>query len=393
MNRIVETTETEASLPTLPSIHDAKPLEEGGPTARKGFNYQDEIAVSLLLDMLESEEISCVQCETNDDVILVWGSGEHAIVEHVQVKSNTSNSTWTAANLTYKKNGKAGTSIYETSLSRDSFKEVSRFRIVTLRHVDSDLTPLTFERGKPGREPDHPKIKSLVARLEERCPDAESVKKNGAQYWVDNCHWDVRESEAALARHNLLRIIQLSVKAGFPLLPESAGVVLVELRKRVKVAGDAKWEPDRDLKIIPRKDLLDWWDGRLVEITDGATVVSGGKLIDKMTEAEVSQPVIRLAVEMRRLYAAEARAPRYMEPNAVEAMQWRVKSKIASLQSKHDAGELDDLNDAQFHDLCLSSVDGLSNSLVSGIDETAFLKGCMYDIADRCLLRFKREKA
>ncbi len=269
----------------------------------------------------------------------------------------------------------------------------SRFRIVTLRHVDADLTPLTFERGKPGREPDHPKIQSLVARLEERCPGAASVKKNGAQYWVDNCHWDVRESEAALARDNLLRIIKLSVKAGFPLLPESAEVVLTDLRKRVKAAGDAKWEPDRDLKIIPRNELLKWWNDRLIEITDGATVVSGGKLTDKMIEAKVSQPVIRLAAEMRRHYAAEARAPRYMEPDAVETMQWRVKSKIASLQSKHDAGEFDDLNDAQFHDLCLSSVDGLSNSLVSGVDETAFLKGCMYDIADRCLLRFKREKS
>jgi hypothetical protein len=36
----------------LPSIDDVKPDEEGGSTARKGFNYQDEIAVAFLITML-----------------------------------------------------------------------------------------------------------------------------------------------------------------------------------------------------------------------------------------------------------------------------------------------------------------------------------------------------
>ena len=40
-----------------PSVDDAKPIEEGGPDARKGFNYQDEIAVSFLLDMMEDQSI------------------------------------------------------------------------------------------------------------------------------------------------------------------------------------------------------------------------------------------------------------------------------------------------------------------------------------------------
>ena len=41
--------------PSWPSVDDAKPIEEGGPVARKGFNYQDEIAVSFLLDMMEDQ--------------------------------------------------------------------------------------------------------------------------------------------------------------------------------------------------------------------------------------------------------------------------------------------------------------------------------------------------
>lgn len=208
--------ETIEPLPPFPSIHNTKPMEEGGSTARTGFNYQDEIAVSLLLDMLGSAEIKCVQCETHDDAVLIWDAGEdEEIVEHVQVKSNESSNTWTMSSLTHRPKGKIGTSIYETSLSRDVFKEVSRFRIVTLRHVADELRPLTFERGKPGRESDDPKVNAMVAKLEARCPGASSTKKNGAQYWVNNCHWDVRESETALQRHNLLRIIRFSVGTGF----------------------------------------------------------------------------------------------------------------------------------------------------------------------------------
>ena len=47
----------EEKAPVWPSVDDAKPMEEGGPIARKGFNYQDEIAVSFLLDMMTDQSI------------------------------------------------------------------------------------------------------------------------------------------------------------------------------------------------------------------------------------------------------------------------------------------------------------------------------------------------
>ena len=50
-----------------PSIDHAKPSEEGGPIARTGFNYQDEVAVSFLIDMLSDSEILKIHLETHDD--------------------------------------------------------------------------------------------------------------------------------------------------------------------------------------------------------------------------------------------------------------------------------------------------------------------------------------
>jgi hypothetical protein len=63
---------TEKAPVSWPSVDHAKPTEEGGPTARTGFNYQDEIAVGFLVDMLETPALIKVHCETHDDILLVW---------------------------------------------------------------------------------------------------------------------------------------------------------------------------------------------------------------------------------------------------------------------------------------------------------------------------------
>lgn len=379
--------------PDYPSVYDLKPSDEGGPVARSGFNYQDEVAVSLVLDMLESANVMCVQCETQDDVVVVTEAAGFDIVEHVQVKADDSFAQWTVAALTARSQGKVGTSIFETSLSRDRIKELSRFRIVTQRAVSKDLRCLTYPLGKPGREPDHADTKRLVESLESRCDIATSAKGNGAAYWIDNCLWDVRESQISLAKDNLLRILRLSAASGFPLLPEQGEVVLRDLKLMVKEAGEAKWEPDKERKILRRGAVEIWWCERLASIVDGAATVSGGKLRQKMAEVGLSQSTIQLAADMRRMYSALARSNSYMEPVESESLQWALKSEIATLQSGRDAGEFDSLTGAQFHDLCVKKADSLAQSVGElGGRRAAFVKGCLYDIADRCLLRFAAGK-
>jgi hypothetical protein len=57
--------------PPWPSVDHIKPSNEGGPNARIGFNYQDEVAVSFLIEMLNDPEIIKVHLETHDDLVLV----------------------------------------------------------------------------------------------------------------------------------------------------------------------------------------------------------------------------------------------------------------------------------------------------------------------------------
>jgi Cap4 dsDNA endonuclease len=319
------------------------------------------------------------------------GAGKR-VAEFVQVKASKLNSLWSVASLCAGKNGKPGTSIFEISLARDKHFEEARFRLVTLRPVVSGLEMLTLPRGAPGRERDGERFKKLESELNKRFPELKSQKGNGTAYWLENCFWDYRESEAAVQNENLVRLIRLSCKEGQPLLIEFAEATLEELRARAKEAGQARWEPDRHKKIIAREALHEWWERRIRATAEGAATPSGGNLREKMIEAGLSSDIVELAVEMRRDYAVSARTSRYMESGEAELLQSRVKSEVMSLRARLIAGKLDiDIDGAGFHALCLDRMDAVNAERPKGSeDRSAFLKGCMYDIADRCLLRFTR---
>lgn len=375
-----------------PSIDHAKPDEEGGPIARTGFNYQDEIAVGFLIEMLETAVLLKVHCETHDDVVLVRQSeaSEKRAAEYVQVKASEQDKLWSVADLCQRKKGKAGTSIFEISLGRDKHDEASTFRVVTLRPVVSALEPLTHAFTAPSRALGSNGMKAICTELETRFPGIISPKGNGASFWLVNCSWDQRHSEEAVRKDNLVRLVRLGGKEGRPLLIEPAEVLLDELRAMAKAAGDAKWDPDCDKKIITREVLRAWWEERTYELIEGAAARSGGKLAAKMMDAELPDELIGLAVEMRRGYAAESRASRYLEPHDAERLQRRVQSEVVSLRARFVAGQLD-LDGPGFHALCLDHMDALNAERgPTTVDRSAFLKGCMYDIADRCLLRFAR---
>src|SRR3569623_836591 len=106
-----------------------------------------------------------------------------------------------------------------------------------------------------------------------------------------------------------------------------------------------------------------------------------------MADARLPDELINLALEMRRDYAAEVRTPRYMEGDRIADLQARVKSEALSLRASLVAGELD-LSGAEFHSLCLARMSEIGTSTEEQVDVSGFVKGCLYDIAERCLMRF-----
>jgi hypothetical protein len=369
-----------------PSIGDHHPHEEGGPTARAGLSYQDEVVVGIFLDMIEDASIQKVHCETHDDIVVIRLVDAADIVEYVQVKSNEPDALWSVANLC----SKGVDSVCAKSLARDEHKEMSRFRVVTLREVNSELKLLTYPCYGPGRETTCDAFLTVSESIKSKLPDLKSPKNNDIDYWLEHCRWDVRHDQHTIRQGNIYRVLKIAASIGVFILPEQGETIENELRSWAYDAGRAFWIPDKARKIISRAELLSWWTAKLDAVANGP-IVSGLKLSEKMDEASLSEDQIKMALELRRDYAQMVRTPQYMSESDVQILQRRVKSELATLRAGQMAGEVP-ADGAVFHSLCLQKMDALNQDVnESSGDQSAFLKGCMYDIADRCLHRFARQ--
>lgn len=379
----------------LLSVEDAKPADNGGEIARKGFNYQDEIAANFLILMLEDPKLIRVQCETHDDIVLVFSDEglKGLTAEYVQVKGGEADKLWSIADICQRKANRENTSIFEKSILHDEHREESLFRLVTLRPVVSELKCLTYERDSDGRSSSASELQILHGELNLKFPNKQSKKQNGIDYWIKRCLWQVRHTEEAVRNDNILRLLRLGKKEIRPVLPEHADALLDGLRRMAKNAGDAERAIDKTKKVVTRGDLRTWWEQRTSDLIHG-TVSAGGKLQGKMDDALIPDDVTKLAIDMRRDYAARVRTSSYMEDDWVDerkVLQGIVKSAMISLRAEYTAGNLE-IDGQEFHSRCLAKLDAISASMPDGMaDRLSFMKGCMYDIADRCMLKFTRQ--
>lgn len=371
----------------LLSVDDACPDEAGGPIARSGFNYQDEVGVLFLLQMLEDPLLLRIHCETHDDLVLVWDVGENRTAEYVQVKGSEPGKLWSVADLC--KKDSPGGSIYSKSLSKDCHKEQSQFRIVTLQGTNEELKPLSFPRSSIGRQMKAAELTSLSDDIDTRSSKHKSKKKNGAAFWLEACVWDVRHDQDDIAADNLKNVIRIAHAEKRLISYEQAEDILNDLRKIAKDAGAAKYVPDKDKKVISRAFLREWWDKRLISILDGSQP-AGGKLRAKLKDAGATDDLIQSAVEQRLRYATLSRTSKYMNDDAAGDLQSSVRAAMLAARLEYLTQE-PAVAPLEFLSICLKEAKTIAESHpcdISGRRE--FANGCVFDIADRCLLRFTR---
>jgi hypothetical protein len=244
---------------TMPSIFTLPPLEEGGPIARGGFDYQDHVAATICLEMLRDASIRAVWCETHDDLLADRHVDGQAIVEFIQVKGEVLNQLWSVARLCEreKREGatRQGTSIIEKQLAHDRGDELSHFRLVTLREPNEELSLL--RRLHAQRDP--AELRRLAAELVKRLGNFQSPKQNGLGYWVQNLRWDSMGSLEAVENINLtaledflLREVKVSL-----LLPQKCKLYsdLLEVVRRMSAA---RWGDGHEKKRIKRDELKQW---------------------------------------------------------------------------------------------------------------------------------------
>jgi hypothetical protein len=243
----------------MASIFDMQPLEEGGPIARGGFTYQDHVAAAYCLEMFRKGSMLAVWCETQDDILLEKTVNGQRITELIQVKSDALDQLWSIVKLcereTRKKIKVVGSSIVEKQLAKDRGDETSHFRLVTLLDINAELSILK----KASEQRDQVELGALIAKFKQRLGSYASPKGNGADYWIRNMQWDVRESAQALENSNLLALEQyLTDELGLPLLLHHKRELYGSLVDVVRRLAGGRWADGPKQKRITREELLQW---------------------------------------------------------------------------------------------------------------------------------------
>ncbi|MEQ1672099.1 MAG: dsDNA nuclease domain-containing protein, partial [Hyphomicrobium sp.] len=339
----------------------------------------------IVLAMISDAGIRKVHCETMDDIIVVWEATNTAprIAEFVQVKTTTLDSLWSCARLCGSGSEKAKMSVFEKSLAKDKVSEEARFRIVTSQHVVSALRFLTFARSHSARDPISAEFIALQKDIDARCPGAVSAKGATSKTWLQHTLWVEGPSLEMQERALLLTIMRRS-----SLLIDQAEKILLSLLDWVRRAGDAKYVPDKDKKIITRAQSVDWWDREVTVERLGALLPSGAKLRRKMSPDVASGDMRENALELRRHYAEEIRSPKYMEPSEAGALAMDVRARLMDLRIKRFSGQNDEPPSA-FHQRCFEAATEAAAAR-AGDDHVLrpLALGCLYDIVDRCQLEF-----
>jgi hypothetical protein len=172
--------------------------------------------------------------------------------------------------------------------------------------------------------------------------------------------------------------------------PDQIRELYIKLVRKVSDAGAADWKKGAKAKQIKNADLIVWLQRLLEEAVHPR--ISGAKgARRKMKSAGIAPDSIETAVKERDFYLKEILAPIYLQVIDRRLVESEVAALLQTLRAQLDAGVLPD-SGPDFHSLCLTRLGELSCRLPAH-PPLAFVHGCMYNITERCLHRFRRATA
>jgi hypothetical protein len=267
----------------------------GGVPARRGFKYQDHVAAQLVLKMLEDPRIVQIECETSDDITIVWSTETGIHSEYVQVKTTDADRKWSRAELKQREIRNRPTSLIEKSLLCDRLGANARFRIVTSRDVRKELACLTIPFAKRTADSSLEELAVYMAGVY----TTTSGNGNGLGYWARNTYWQITGDMEALESANAWEIARIAEQEGTNPSHSHTLEIYRDLMSKVDKAALAPKETSASEKVITREQALDWWRTHLDQ-TDAALKATS-KPYRIRTEAFFAQVHHFTEAEFRRL--------------------------------------------------------------------------------------------
>lgn len=380
---------------STPSIHLLPPLERGGVEARIGFAIQDHVAAAYLIRLLEEPTLLEVWCETHDDITLIRQGQASQEIEYVQVKSHALDQLWSVAMLSRpdRKEGKAqqGSSIFERSLANDRCSEPCHFRLVTCIPPNSELSVLQLPHDAPDRTAKADALKKLADDLDKKTKTFRSPNGNGAHYWFSRMRWDVQQSGDSLCNDSKMKLSRLLAPKGMTLFPDQLDNLYSHILAKARDAATADWGARPSDKKIYKECMTRWLSSYLESIRSQPTM-AGVRLKDKLSRAGIAEGDISASLMSRQRYLSERYRPQYLKLSDLSHLGDEVSAVLQGLRAKLDSGEIAD-HGIEFHAQCLKAIEQLQQRHSELKPPLSVLQGCMYDIADRCVHRFRKESA
>jgi Cap4 SAVED domain/Cap4 dsDNA endonuclease len=242
----------------------------GGVAARQGFRYQDHVAAQFVLHMIGDPTLLRVECETADDVLLVWAGDAGERPEYVQVKTTEGDKKWSQTEICARDPGAASrpTSLIEKSLLADAIGAAAQFRIVSRRDVSKALAPLRSPLEKRSQE-DSSAVEELGRKLAKKWGTASRAGHDLA-YWARNAHWQVSGPIEGLTAQNQQALLRLADQHGANPTHGHASAIYEDLLGWVDRAATASRVSTPDDKVISRSAVMNWWNRHLAD-TEAAT--------------------------------------------------------------------------------------------------------------------------
>lgn len=220
--------------------------DAGGVAAKKGFFFQDHIAVRYLLKLLSDSSFIEIHCETKDDIsALIYIDGEES-VKHIQVKTTNSSKKWSTEEV-----NKSG--IFRKQLSLDDASARATFQIISTREVGSSsvkylILPYSQRTDPSARQ-------TLINVLERANRGFLSPNGNGPAYWVDNCYWEVIKEVDAVRFRNANQIGEIASRFGFNLTTTQVAIIYDRLLVRATTASAASNRTEFPEKIFKKQSF------------------------------------------------------------------------------------------------------------------------------------------
>lgn len=258
-------------MPPKSLIDSASASNAGGVAGRRGQKYQDHVAASFVIEMLDAPAILQVECETADDITVRWVIDGAKVNEYVQVKTTDGERKWTVSELTTRTASKAGTSIAERSLTCDAYDEEPLFRLVTVREPRGNLVQFKIPRDKRINKPDA--VAAAAGSFSGKYPAFKSKNGRTLGDWANRLYWQVEQSFENLADRNILALLKLASRDGERPTFNEINRSYERLLNIVIDAGDASRVLAPDEKCIPREAALAWWQGQVSDYKTASRAV------------------------------------------------------------------------------------------------------------------------